>query len=344
MTSLKLNETKKLEVLLRTAKYQIEGCPYSKDTCQLFINDSVLFSGAAFRHFLKNDNNILGRWSLLSLSKSENHLDITIIDDLPLTILHQIAEPLQNHIDGKQRKRPEDMITRQEIDEYRAKHQESEIRRKSPTNSAKGDLNIDDDVETDDKIPQNLDSYISEGQITHDTDVETDNVPLNLNYNIPEEGVTHDPLQTVPSKKEHNHSFWTTGIKTKQSKVKTQSRPQNFKICLQSRDDEVRDLVNDYFGDDIIRQCVQDFFESDVNPIRRQKRVYERPHIQWPSMHPRLPYKLRYLDEHVDDNGSGNQDHVQQQTFSPTAAGEYNEERSSDSTSVKSDSSDDETK
>lgn len=313
-----MNETKRLEVLLRTAKYQIEGCPYNKDTCQLFINDSVLYSGAAFRHFLKNDDNILGRWSLLSLSKIENHLNIKIIDDLPLTLLHQIAEPLQNHKDGKQRKRQEDMFICKEIDEHRAKHQESELRQKSPTNSAK---------------------------FTHDTDVETDNnVPLNLNHNRPEEGMTHDPLQTVPSKKEHNHPFWTTGSKTKQSKVKTRSRPPNFKICLQSQDDEVRDLVNDYFGDDIIRQCVQDFFESDDNPIRRQKRVYERPHIQWPSMHPRLPYKLRYLDEHVEDSGSGIQDHDQQQRFSPTAAGEYNEERSSDSISLKSDSSGDETK
>ena len=128
----------------------------------------------------------------------------------------------------------------------------------------------------------------------------------------------------------------------KQAKVKTRSQSTELKIYLQSQDDAFRDLLNDFFRDDTIRHCVHDFFERDVDHTK--KGVFERPHIQWPSMHPRLPFKLRYLDEHVEDSESGNQDHAQQQQFTPTASGEYNEERSSDIISVKSDSSDDETK
>jgi hypothetical protein len=319
MAALKWDQTKRFvlnqnKVVLRhTAEYQIEGGSYSKDACHLYINERGVFSPAKFRHLLKNSNNNFGRWSLLSLSKSENHLHIERIDDLPLPILYQITEPLQNHKDGKQRKRLGDML-RLEVE----KHPESELRRISPTNSTKGDLNIDDDIETDDNVQQYLESY------------------------IPEERIPRDPLQTVSSKEKQNEQVWTERTKMKQAKVKTRSEPTEFKIYLQSQDDEVRDLLNDFFRDDSIRRCVHDFFERDVD--RAKKGVFERPHIQWPSMHPRLPFKLRYLDEHVEDSENGNQDHVQQQQSTPTASGEYNEESCSDRISVKSDSSDDEMK
>jgi hypothetical protein len=375
MAALKWDQTKRFvlnknKVVLRhTAEYQIEGFSYSKGACHLYINERGLFSAAKFRHLLKHSNNNFGRWSLLSLSKSENHLHIERIDDLPLPILYQITEPLQNHKDGKQRKRLGDMLRLEvEIDEHRAKHQESELRRISPTNSTKGDLNIDDDIETDnkvlqnldsnipeeriprytdvetaDKIPQNLDSNIPEEQIPRYTDVETaDKIPQNLDSNIPEERIPRDQLQTVSSKKKQNEQLWTERTKMNRAKVKTRSEPTEFKIYLQSQDDEVRDLLNDFFRDDTIRHCVHDFFERDVD--RTKKGVFERPHIQWPSMHPRLPFKLRYLDEHVEDSESGNQDHAQQQQFTLTASGEYNEESCSDRISVKSDSSDDEMK
>lgn len=348
MYALKWDQTKRFvlnqnKVILRhTAEYRIEGCSYSKGACHLYINERGLFSAAAFRHLLKNSNNNFGRWSLLSLSKSENHLHIERIDDLPLPILYQITEPLQNHKDGKQRKGLEDML-RLEIDEHRAKNQESELKRISLANSTKGDLKIDDDIETENKVLQNLDSNIPEERIPRYIDVETDDtIPQNLDSNIPEEQIPRDQLQTVSSKKKQNEQLWTERTKMNQAKVKTRSQSTEFKIYLQSQDDAVRDLLNDFFRDDSIRHCVHDFFERDVD--RTKKGVFERPHIQWPSMHPRLPFKLRYLDEHVEDSESGNQDHVQQQQFTHTASGEYNEESCSDRISVKSDSSDDEMK
>jgi hypothetical protein len=57
---------------------------------------------------------------------------IVRIDDLPTKILYQITEPLQNQKDGKQRKRLTDITL--EVED-RAKHQESELEQKGPTNS-----------------------------------------------------------------------------------------------------------------------------------------------------------------------------------------------------------------
>ena len=344
IVALKWNKTERFvvnknTVVRHTAEYQTEGCSYSEETCRIFKNECGLFSEAAFHNLFKNSNKIDGRWSVLSLSKNENHLHFERIDDLPTKILYQITEPLQNQKDGKQRKRLTDITL--EVED-RAKHQESELEQKGPTNSTRGDLNIDD-IETDDNIQQNLESYIPEEHITRYTDVETDDtIPQNLDSNIPEEQIPRDQIQTVSSKKKQNEQLWTERTKMKQAKVKTRSQSTELKIYLQSQDDAVRDLLNDFFRDDTIRHCVHDFFERDVDHTK--KGVFERPHIQWPSMHPRLPFKLRYLDEHVEDSESGNQDHAQQQQFTPTASGEYNEERSSDIISVKSDSSDDETK
>ena len=338
MAALKWNKIErfvvnKKTVVRHTAEYRTEGCSYSEETCRIFKNESGLFSEAAFHNLFKNSNKIDGRWSVLFLSKNENHLYFERIDDLPTKILYQITEPLQNLKDGKQRKRIKD----------RAKHQESELEQKGPTNSTRGHLNIDDDIETDNYVQQNLESYIPEELILFYTDVETDDtIQQNLDSNIPEEQIPRDQLQTVSSKKEQNEQLWIGRTKMKQAKVKTRSEPTEFKIYLQSQDDEVRDLLNDFFRDDSIRRCVHDFFERDVD--RAKKGVFERPHIQWPSMHPRLPFKLRYLDEHVEDSENGNQDHVQQQQSTPTASGEYNEESCSDRISVKSDSSDDEMK
>ncbi|XP_052087348.1 uncharacterized protein LOC127724426 isoform X2 [Mytilus californianus] len=92
---------------------------------------------------------------------------------------------------------------------------------------------------------------------------------------------------------------WTDRSKMKNSKVRTQSKPvRELKIYLQSVEVDFGGLVNEYFGDNMIRQAVYGFCSPDVD--RRSKTSFDRPNVPWPSMHPLLPYKLRYLDENEE--------------------------------------------
>ncbi|XP_071135431.1 uncharacterized protein [Mytilus edulis] len=92
---------------------------------------------------------------------------------------------------------------------------------------------------------------------------------------------------------------WTDRSKKKNSKVRTQSKPvRELKIYLQSVEVDFAGLVNEYFEDTMIRQAVYGFCSPDVT--RRNKTSFGRPNVPWPSMHPLLPYKLRYLDENEE--------------------------------------------
>ncbi|CAC5403182.1 unnamed protein product [Mytilus coruscus] len=92
---------------------------------------------------------------------------------------------------------------------------------------------------------------------------------------------------------------WTDRSKMKNSKVRTQSKPvRELKIFLQSVEVDLRGLVNEYFEDNMIRQAVYGFCSQDFD--RRIKTSFDRPNVPWPSMHPLLPYKLRYLDENEE--------------------------------------------
>lgn len=92
---------------------------------------------------------------------------------------------------------------------------------------------------------------------------------------------------------------WLVRSKMKNARVKTHAKTSSgeLKIYLQSWENEIGDLVNEYFDENIIRQACYGSFRHDFD--WRCKTSFDRPSVPWPSMHPLLPYKLRYLD--VDD-------------------------------------------
>lgn len=78
------------------------------------------------------------------------------------------------------------------------------------------------------------------------------------------------------------------------SKVKGQTShaPQKPFYIITTQDDEVvRQLLSDFPLHDFVRKETNHFFRNE------QKMHFTRPSIPIPSMHPLLPYKLRYLDE-----------------------------------------------
>ncbi|CAG2200742.1 unnamed protein product [Mytilus edulis] len=92
-------------------------------------------------------------------------------------------------------------------------------------------------------------------------------------------------------------SKWTDRKKMGNSKVRTQSDQPTWNICLLNREDEAEGLVTEYFGDSMISQAIYEFFGQYIDC--EYKGTFERPHVLWPSMHPILPYKFRYLDNRV---------------------------------------------
>ncbi|CAC5365106.1 unnamed protein product [Mytilus coruscus] len=89
----------------------------------------------------------------------------------------------------------------------------------------------------------------------------------------------------------------TTRTKMKNAKVKSSSnyKPPKLNIFT-TRDENISKIVDDFIKEDIVRQAVYDCFNNE------QKMHFQRPLVPWPSMHPLLPYKVRYLDEQSTDH------------------------------------------
>lgn len=107
----------------------------------------------------------------------------------------------------------------------------------------------------------------------------------------------------------------TTRIKMKNAKVKSSStyKPPKLNIFT-TRDENISNIVEDFIRDDIVRQAVYDCFNNE------QKMHFQRPLVPWPSMHPLLPYKVRYLDEQSTDH------HTIRTTSSPPNSSDENSE------------------
>ncbi|XP_052088276.1 uncharacterized protein LOC127725380 isoform X3 [Mytilus californianus] len=81
----------------------------------------------------------------------------------------------------------------------------------------------------------------------------------------------------------HNHSPMSRRSKIKTNRTKQQSNQNTWKTL---------------FRVSVYGICREDFVRSSIEGHFSSKRQYgERPGVQWPSMHPLLPYKNRHLDD-----------------------------------------------
>ncbi|XP_063401843.1 uncharacterized protein LOC134686090 [Mytilus trossulus] len=92
--------------------------------------------------------------------------------------------------------------------------------------------------------------------------------------------------------KDFTHSIGVHRTKTGNHKLKTQGQTHaTWKITIIRGEEQI---VDSYLGDSMVRQAMYEFFGE--NDYIRYKASFERPNVPWPSMHPLLPYKYRFLD------------------------------------------------
>ncbi|VDH93741.1 Hypothetical predicted protein [Mytilus galloprovincialis] len=87
----------------------------------------------------------------------------------------------------------------------------------------------------------------------------------------------------------------TSRRKMVDAKVKKTSKYKTPKFNIFTTLDDDKTGISTVLKDDIVRQAMYDWFNNE------SKIQFQRPSIPWPSMHPLLPYKLRYLDEGLVD-------------------------------------------
>lgn len=87
----------------------------------------------------------------------------------------------------------------------------------------------------------------------------------------------------------------TSRRKMVDAKVKKTSKYKTPKFNIFTTLDDDKTGISTVLKDDIVRQAMYDWFNNE------SKIQFQRPSIPWPSMHPLLPYKLRYLDESLVD-------------------------------------------
>ncbi|CAC5374649.1 unnamed protein product [Mytilus coruscus] len=149
-----------------------------------------------------------------------------------------------------------------------------------------------DDVSTNASLSTNSGNHMSD-----QNKIETENKRTTL---VQKELTASNYSQTSENnseiKFEQAQAIQEEGCRRKKvtSKVKGQTRhaPQKPFYIITTQDEEVvRQLLLDFPLHDFVRKETNHFFRNE------HKMHFTRPSVPIPSMHPLLPYKLRYLDE-----------------------------------------------
>lgn len=99
----------------------------------------------------------------------------------------------------------------------------------------------------------------------------------------------------VSSTHRNSDPMLTSRTKMVDAKVKKTSKYKALKFNIFTTLDDDKTGISTVLRDDIVRQAMYGWFNNET------KIQLQRPSIPWPSMHPLLPYKLRYLDEGLVD-------------------------------------------
>ncbi|XP_063404297.1 uncharacterized protein LOC134687769 [Mytilus trossulus] len=293
--------------LLISLKYS-KGNMQRRKTCTLLISRDKMYSPSAFLQKVQGQG--LEEFDqaiyVTAFSETDGYLNIEFMKGISKELAISIAKVIQNN--GLELMRLADILRLFETNDL---FEQSNLLWSdfSPDDSITGPGKDNDNYLNDinDNSFQNngVDAYqeSADRPIQHHVNNNTDNDALLNDRNKFFELKTLNVNNNNREKELHNNTGlrtqWTDRLKMKNSKVRTQSKPvRELKIYLQSVEVDFAGLVNEYFEDNMIRQAVYGFCSPDVT--RRNKTSFDRPNVPWPSMHPLLPYKLRYLDENEE--------------------------------------------
>ncbi|OPL33935.1 hypothetical protein AM593_09567, partial [Mytilus galloprovincialis] len=290
--------------LLILLKYS-KGNMQRRKTCRLFICGDKMYSPSAFLQKVQEQGTEEFNQAIyvMAFSETDGYLNIEFMKGISKELAISIAKVIQNNSLEMELLRLADILRLFETNDI--------FEQRNPEDSIMGTRKNNDnhlnDI-NDNCIQYNgMDAYqrSTDRPIQHHVNNNSDNDALlndsHRNKFIEPKTVNVDNNDTVKGLLNNTglRTQWTDRSKMKNSKVKTQSKPvRELKIYLQSVEVDFAGLVNEYFEDNMIRQAVYGFCSLDET--RRNKTSFGRPNVPWPSMHPLLPYKLRYLDENEE--------------------------------------------
>lgn len=276
-----------------------------RKTCTLLICRGKIYSPSAFLQKVQEQGTEEFNQAIYvtAFSETDDYLNIEFMKGISKELAISIAKVIQNNSLEMELLRLADILRLFETNDI--------SEQSNPEDSIMGTRKNNDNHLNDinDNCIQNngMDAYqgSTDRPIQHHVNNNSDNDALlndsHRNKFIEPKTVNVDNNNTVKGLLNNTglRTQWTDRSKMKNSKVKTQSKPvRELKICLQSVEVDFAGLVNEYFEDNMIRQAVYGF--CSPYETRRNKTSFGRPNVPWPSMHPLLPYKLRYLDKNEE--------------------------------------------
>ncbi|CAC5395481.1 unnamed protein product [Mytilus coruscus] len=297
--------------ILESVTFTSDAPLQERDTCIIFSWKNNLYSPSAIRKIIIENETDGDSFDIMLFSEREGKLRIETLSDVFTDTAFQVAKNLQNLNDGRQIRKLKDVLLlldpvdqRIQITNFNKPSNTQQKREMKENNNIRANYKSNVEQQRSKSIKAgNIDEQYGLSKIQKCDRTFQERVIIiqkktkNTNLNITDT-YFEKPLPEKTKTNVQSHGIFPT--KMKNSKVKTQTKHPEWKIYLRPGEDDIRNLVSDYFGDDMIRQAVYGMLGHDVD--RRYKASFERPNVPWPSMHPLLPYKLRFLDDDVDHN------------------------------------------
>ncbi|XP_052087350.1 uncharacterized protein LOC127724428 [Mytilus californianus] len=254
--------------ILESVTFMSDAPLQERDTCILFSWKNDLYSPSAIRKILIENETDGDSFDIILLSEREGQLRIEILSDVFNDTAFQVAKSLQNLKDGRQIRKLKDILILLDpgdqgiqITNFNKPSNTQQKRKKKENNDIRTKYKSKVEQQRTKSIKiGNIDvqyclSKIQDCDRTLQEKATIKQKKLILkNYQISDLNVTYNkfekPLPGKAKTKVPRHEIVPT--KMKNSKVKTQIKRTEWKIYLRSGEDELRNLVCDYFGDDMI--------------------------------------------------------------------------------------------
>ncbi|XP_071135423.1 uncharacterized protein [Mytilus edulis] len=280
--------------LLESVTFRKGNRSRSKATLLLFRLKGIMYSPAALMHLDMKSFEITNSIDILFISETESDVRVEVLTGLSKYMALQFAKVLQILNNGQRVRKLKDLIQRIELRSQKVDDPDFLERVKTDND---GYLKACDRLNQDVYGKQSRTAKINDSKETIAENIkklqqEMKNVQEDINFNM---GSTKDQnIGKNANTKSFTHSKWTDRTQMGNIKIRTQSERPSWKILLQNRGDEMDGVVSENLGEPMISQAIYEFFGQHVDS--RYKRSIERSHEPWPSMHPLLSYKCRYLD------------------------------------------------
>ncbi|CAC5393407.1 unnamed protein product [Mytilus coruscus] len=280
--------------LLESVTFTKENRSRQRETLILFRLKGMLYSPSALRHLDMDDIEITNSIDILCISETESVVRVEVLTGLSRYTAFQFAKLLRFFNNGQRVRKLKDLIPCIQLRNQKLDDLEFPERVKTENEGyIKACYSLYQDLYgkqcRTSKIKDNEDT-IAENMKRLQQEINKIQQDINFNMDATKDKMVGQNANT----KYFTNSRLTDSTKMVNSKVRTQSDRPTWKICLHNREDETEGIVRKYFEDPLISQGVYEFFGQYIDG--EYKRSFDRPHILWPSMHPLLPYKFRYLE------------------------------------------------